>query len=334
MALRVGFIGAGGIAQAHLAGVSEHADTRISAVCDVNESRRQEAEKKWGAKPYASSKEMLKAEELDAVYVCLPPGTHGNIELDLAKRGMPFCIEKPVHLNLRTAVRVAESVREKALVTSVGYQVRYAPQVAQAAEFLSGRHVSLVEGWFVVGMPLVPWWRQKALSGGQAVEQTTHIFDLARRVVGEVAEVCAFASTGAMTDIENYDIEDASVALLRFERGAVGHITSGCVLTKGGAGRIGLKADGRDYTLELTYESLKIHSAEGKQEYDHKGALGPAMKKLDNAFLMAVETGDRSGILSDYEDGLKTLALTLAVNESIAKGRPVSPAKLLKTAGH
>ncbi len=333
MALRVGCIGVGGIAGAHLPNVAGRTDTVIAAVCDLDERRLQEAAAKWGANAYSDYKEMLDAERLDAAYVCLPPGAHGTIELELARRSIPFCVEKPVHLDLKAAVRVAKMVHKKKLVTSVGYQVRYAPQVAAAAGFLSDRSISLVEGWFVGGMPGVRWWRKKALSGGQAVEQTTHIFDLARRLAGEVEQVCAFGSSGVMKDVEGYDIEDASVALLEFRSGAVGHICSACVLTEGGAPHVGLRFDGRDFTVELTYGSLKIHTPEGVDERVHSGALGPAMARLDHTFLSAVETGDASGIQSPYEDGLRTLALTLAVNASMETSKLVRPAALLKEAG-
>ena len=333
MPLKVGFIGVGGIAQAHMPNVAERKDTLIAAVCDLDPERVKEAADKWGARPYGDYAEMLDEADLDAAYVCLPPAAHKTIELDLARRGTSFCVEKPVHLDLSIGAQVARAVREKDLVTCVGYQVRYAPQVQAAADFLADRQITMVEGWFFGGMPPVHWWRQKAISGGQAVEQTTHIFDLARRLAGDVAQVFAYGATGAMTDVEDFDIEDASIALLKFECGAIGHICSGCVLNDGGAPRNGLKFDGRDYTVELTYGNLKIHTADGCEEQDHTGALGPAMGNLDNAFLAAVEGGDRSAIQSDYEDGLKSVAVSLAVNESMATGGPVSPGELLKAAG-
>jgi len=333
MALKVGFIGVGGIAQAHMPNVTAYKDTRIVGVCDVNKDRVKEAAGKLGAKGYASYKSMLKGQKVDAVYVCLPPAAHGNIELDLAQRGIPFCVEKPVHINLKKAAAAAREVKKRGLVTSVGYQVRYAPQVETAAEFLSTHPITLLEGWFVGGMPGTPWWRQKAISGGQAVEQTTHIFDLARRLAGDVALVCAFGATGAMKDIENYDIEDATIALLKFESGAIGHICSACVLNKGGAPHVGLRFDGRDFTVELTYGSLTISSPSGKEQYDHSGALGPAMKQLDHTFLAAVESGDGSQIRCGYADGVKSAAVSLAVNLSMEKGKPVSPPEMIAKAG-
>lgn len=333
MALKVAFIGAGGIAGAHMPNVDDRDETRISAICDINEERAREAAQTYEATPYTDYEEMLEAEQIDAAYVCLPPAAHGRIELDLVEHGIPFCVEKPVNLDLETAVRVAKAVEDADLVTSVGYQVRYAPQVEHAADFLSTHPVSLVEGWFVGGVPPASWWTRKEISGGQAVEQTTHIFDLARALAGDVEEVCAYGSTGANTDFENYDIEDATVALLKFESGAVGHICSACVLNDGGSPHVGLRFDGRDYTVELTYGSLKIESGEDSREEDHSGVLGPAMRELDHTFLSAAESGDGSAVRCDYPCGLRSAALCIAVNASMKGGGPVRPGELLAEAG-
>ena len=334
MATSVGFIGVGGIAAAHMPNVAGREDTRISAVCDIDRSRAEAAAQKWGATAYTDYREMIDKEDLDAVYVCLWPCAHGTIELDLCERGIPFLTEKPVNLDLAAAVRAARAVGEKKLVTAVGYQVRYAPHVQRAREFLAGRKIALVEGWFVGGLPPPLWWPQKKFSGGQAVEQTTHIYDLARFLAGEVAMVCAFGSTGSMTDIQDYDVEDASVGLLEFESGACGHVTSACVHTDGGLSRTGLKFDGRSFTVDLTYVSLAIHTSEGSREEDHAGALTPAMQRLDHTFLTAAQTGDASQVLSSYEDGVRSVAVSLAVSESMAAGgKPVRPADLLKAAG-
>ena len=86
-------------------------------------------------------------------------------------------------------------------------------------------------GYWMGGMPGVPWWRVRAESGGQHVEQTTHIFDLCRYLVGsDVVAVHGFAGQGSMTDVPNYDVDDMSVVNLKFASGAVANITSACML--------------------------------------------------------------------------------------------------------
>jgi len=64
---------------------------------------------------------------------------------------------------------------------------------------------------------------------------------------------------------------------------------------------------------EITKEGTRIRNAR----------TNPYLSE-DEAFIHALRTGDRSGILSDYEDALKTLAVTIAARQSAASGRPVS----------
>jgi hypothetical protein len=63
---------------------------KIAAVCDIQPDRVRKAAETYEAKPYDDYKQMLKAESLDACYVCVIPGAHANIELDLVKAKVPF----------------------------------------------------------------------------------------------------------------------------------------------------------------------------------------------------------------------------------------------------
>ena len=334
MPLEVGFVGAGGIARAHLANLREIAEVALRAVSDVDTDRAEAAAAPWNAKPYADCMEMLETERLDAVYVCLPPAMHGSLEIELADLGLPFYVEKPLHLDLMVASQVDSMVREKDLITCVGYQLRYSDAVQAAREHLADRQLTLAQGFYLSGLPGAPWWRRKALSGGQAVEQSTHVYDLLRYLAGEVETVYAVASTGAMTDIEGYDVEDASVAVLEFSDGVVGQVTSSCVLTGGGEPNVGLRFDGRGYTLKLSGGSLEI-AAEGERRTESfPEPPGGWLARADRAFIEAVRTRDASAIRSDYSDSLRTLALTLAVNKSFETCEPISPAELLMAASH
>src|SRR5438874_2006954 len=70
------------------------------------------------------------------------------------------------------------------------------------------------------------WWRREALSGGQVVEQATHVLDLARVLAGEVAEV---VGATAPSSVEGRDVPDATAVVLRFDSGAVGTVSTSCV---------------------------------------------------------------------------------------------------------
>lgn len=334
MAVELGFIGAGGIARAHLSNLSQIDDVTVRAVSDVDKERAEEAAAQWGATPYTHCSEMLEKEDLDAVYVCLPPAMHGSLEIGLADLGLSFYIEKPLHLDLIVATEVERMTLENGLITSVGYQLRYSDAVQAARDYLADRQLTLAQGFYIGGLPGVAWWRQKKLSGGQVVEQSTHVYDLLRYLAGEVETVFATASTGAMSDIENYDLEDASVATLEFSNGAIGYVVTSCVLTDGGQRHIGLRFDGRNFTAKLTGDTLDIADSEEQRTESFPEPPGGWLGRADRAFIEAVRSGDGSAILSDYSDSLRTFALTLAVNKSFETGEPVSPTELLLSASH
>ena len=334
MSLQVGFIGAGGIARAHLGNLRRMEDVTVRGVADVNDASAQQAAADWNAKAYTDCGAMLEAEQFDAVYVCLPPGMHGSLELGLAQDGIPFYVEKPLHLDLVVAAEVRKAIRERGLITSVGYQMRYSGAVRAAHEYLADRQLTLASGCFLTGLPGAPWWRVKALSGGQVVEQSTHTVDMLRYLAGEVETVYAFASNGALSDVPDCDIDDASVALLEFAGGAVGQVTSTCVLTDGGDRKVALRLDGRSFSIHLTADSLVIADEAGRREESYPEPEGGWMAHADRTFLDAVRSGDGGAILSDYGDSLQTLAVTLAVEQSLATAEPVSPSRLLLQSCH
>lgn len=322
--LNIGFIGVGGVAQTHLNNLHAIDGVRVSAVCDAFADRAQSVGEKFGAAIYTDYKQMLAQEKLDGVYVCLIPGVHGETELDLARAGIPFYIEKPVHLDLDACARVLDQMERQPVINSVGYHWRYGAGSQAVKRFLDGRKVSLVQGFWDGGFVGAPWWRQMELSGGQLVEQATHIVDLARFLAGEVHTVYSSASTGAMSDIENYDITDASVTSLQFDSGAVGFISTQCIGEVEGDSKVDLTLKGRGFNAWSDSDQGRWNSKEtGGGEEKGGQPWADQLGNGDRAFIAAIQSGDQSKILADYRSGAQTLAVTLAANQSMKSGEPV-----------
>lgn len=132
MVLKVGFIGIGGIANSHLDHLIQIKGVKIAALCDVVKEKLGVAQKKYGGDIYTNYKEMLDKERLDCVYVCVPPFAHADIELDIAQRNIPFFVEKPVNLYLEKGREAEKVIKEKNLITSVGYVLRYMDIIEKA----------------------------------------------------------------------------------------------------------------------------------------------------------------------------------------------------------
>ena len=322
--LKLGFIGVGGIAQPHLNHLHAMEGVEIGAVCDTFADRAKEVGEKFDAAVYTDYKKMLEEHQLDGCYVCIIPGVHGDTELDLVKAGVPFYLEKPVHLELDACQRVLDAMEQTPIINSVGYHWRYGVGPQAARKFMEGKTASYLEGHWYGGFVGAPWWRQMSLSGGQLVEQTTHIVDLARFVAGEVKTVYAAGSVGAMTDKENYDIHDVSIATLKMDSGAVGNIVSGCIAEKHGGGEHGLTVKGRNFMVWANENNAKWDSEDETDEVSGKPKHARLLNSGDDAFVEAIRSGEQGGILSDYRSGVQTLAVTLAANESMENGQEIT----------
>jgi myo-inositol 2-dehydrogenase / D-chiro-inositol 1-dehydrogenase len=313
---RIGFVGAGGIAQQHLGNLRQIEGAQVVAVCDVDAGRASQVAGEWGAHAYGDYRMMLAQADLEALYICVPPFAHEGQELLAIERGIPFLVEKPIDVGTVYAERVARAVAERGVLTAVGYHWRYFDSVARAREVMGERPIGLVLGYWMDALPPVPWWRQRHLSGGQFVEQTTHVVDLARYLVGEVTEVYAQMATRALGYIEQFTVPDVGTVTLRFASGAIGTISNTCI---GAPGPIALHCYLEGQTVEIGGH-LKIVSRDSTEEYR---SSSNAYLKEDEAFLHAVRSGDASGIRSPYADALRTQRVCVAASTSAEQGQPI-----------
>lgn len=317
--VKIGFIGAGGIANAHLNNLSRMKDVEITALCDIVKEKAETAAQKFGGKVYLDYRRMLDREKLDALYICVPPFAHQDQEILACQKKIPFFVEKPVALSLEKARKIEAQVKKSGVITSVGYMLRYMDIVERTAQILSGRSPGLITGSYYGKVPGADWLIKKNRSGGQLVEQATHIVNLMLFFGGEVTEVYSRSFTGIINQrIPGYEVEDASATVFRFAGGAVGSIN--CTwLAFGGKSSLGIVTDGLlvDWSPITT---MQVTTAEKKKEYTVKNDFGFAEHR---AFIDAVKTGNRKPVLSDYSDGVKTLKVTLAAVKSMETGKPV-----------
>ena len=319
MKVRIGFIGTGRIAIRHMEKLAKIEDTRLVSVCDVDKEEAQRVARTFGTNCYTDYRKMLDKEKLEAVYICLPPLAHGDQEIMAAEKKINLFVEKPLALSLKKAYQIDEVIKKNGIISSVGYVYRYSDIVNKVKKKLENRKIALILGYYFCPLRPVYWWRNKNESGGQIVEQTTHIFDLARYLVGEINEVYGQGSRGLMEEIENYNLDDTSCVNLRFENGAIGSISSACILSHGRDWGINLIGKGFKIDLLLSSHLLKITN--GKKE-KVKMIIDPYQAE-NNIFIKAIKENNSEIIKSPYSDALKTLELTLAANASLEKGKVI-----------
>ena len=312
--VRIVFIGAGGIAQRHLGCLEQFADVDIVGFADRDMAQASGTAARYGASAHANHCELLDRAAPDAVYVCVPPFAHGAIEHDIIARRLPFFVEKPLSTDLATARSIAAKADEAGLVTAVGYHWRYLDTVQEARELLAETPAQLVCGHWLDATPPSQWWWQQSLSGGQIVEQATHLLDLARYLVGPVVAVAGFAGHGRRGAFAGLDVATASSASLRLASGAVGNLVSTCMLRWTHQVSLQLFADG--LAIELTDHDIMVDRGQGRPV---RRAEADPVWLQDRAFIDAVK-GDASGIRCTYGDALATHCLALSVAKALKSG--------------
>ena len=313
---RIGFVGGGGIAHRHLHVLQAFDDVELAAVADP--ARAAETAGAFGMAPYDDHRRMLDAERLDAVYVCVPPFAHGAVEADLAERGLPFFVEKPLALDLETAEQTARAVEAAGVVTAVGYHWRYMSHVQVAKDLLDERPARLALGYWLGDTPPPAWWHRRDGSGGQMVEQTTHVFDLARHLVGEAVSVTAAGGRTDRPAFPDLDVHDATAALVTFASGAVGTFASTCLL--GWTHRVGLHLFGDGLAVEVGEHDVMVDVGRGRPVTP--AASDPVVAE-DRDFVDAVAGGpDRVRV--PYAEALRTHRLTLAAQRARETGETVT----------
>ncbi len=314
MTLKVGLVGAGGVGARHGRTLVGLDGVELVGVADAVPSAGAALAADLGV-PALEVGELLRA-SVDAVWVCVPPFAHGELELEVVRAGLPLFVEKPLGARLDVAEEVAAAVAAAGVPTATGYHWRHLDTVAAAREVCAAHVPRLVSVTWHDKVPPPAWWSRADRSGGQVVEQATHVLDLARVFAGEVAEVQAVAAPSS--DPSSRDVDDATAAVLRFASGAVGTLTAACA--QPGKTRAGIDVSCVGAAVELTETSLTVTTAEGAQ---HREPAVDARTAVDRAFVDLLVSGTRAEGLVDYTEALRTHRLAVAVAESARTGSPV-----------
>jgi len=334
--IRVGVIGCGGIAETHCYNaLSKIEDVELCAFTDPAFERAERFASDFHGKAYRDHHEMLNKEELDAVWICIPPFAHTDQELLCVEKGIPFFVEKPVALTIEKAREVNEAVKKKGLLTQVGYVMRFIKPLIEVRRIVreEGGPIGLVStvriGWWVELGFTKRWLVDVAKSGGQLVENITHNVDAMRWIAGDVKSVYAQFDTSLWDPIREsfFTIEDVSVTTLKFESGAIGSIVGS---TRAHSGRMTLTIIARNLQVDSVPEGYLVTRRKNglMEKTTISGVKRPegsiTMYDEDLHFINSIKKGELiREDAANYEEGMKTLEVTLAAATSAKTHKPV-----------
>lgn len=228
--LRAGILGPGHIAERHAAALSAlSAEVELIACCGRDEARTRAfaaAHAPPGAQVFTDVETFFERAGLDLVLICLPPFAHADEVARAAARGIHVFIEKPIALTSEAGWEMVRAAERAGIRTQVGFVYRFGEAVEDLRSRLDAREagpVGLYSARFFANALNAPWWRDRAKSGGQLVEQTIHLFDLFRYLAApDDAPIRVFGRQANLfhRDTPGYTVEDVNATVLEAANGA------------------------------------------------------------------------------------------------------------------
>jgi UDP-N-acetyl-2-amino-2-deoxyglucuronate dehydrogenase len=223
---RIALVGCGRISRNHFEALARIDGLSLSAVCDVDARRAEEAGERWAVPWYTSYEEMLARAESHAVAICTPSGLHPAHGVLAARAGKHVISEKPMAITLTAADELVQACDAAGVHLFVVKQNRLNPSIQLLKRAVDkGRfgRVYMTNSTVRWTRPQeyydqAPWRGTWEFDGGAFMNQASHYVDLVQWLVGPVASVMARTATLA----RRIEAEDSGVALFRFRSGAIG----------------------------------------------------------------------------------------------------------------
>lgn len=302
--MKIAFVGAGWVASRHLDKLVEEKDIEIVGHVSPVMEELETATKRWSGRGYATVQDLLSHEQVEAAWITVPPAEHGEIELTFIEKNIPIFVEKPLSADRATGEEIARKIREKGVIAAVGYHWRAMDTIPEVKKYLATNPARMVLAAWHDSTPPPTWWHFQKTSGGQIVEQATHLFDLARYLIGEATVVDATAHINERPAYPGSDVADVSAALISFNDGTPGVFSATCVLSGAVDIYVKIVCEGTMITItqtDVTFESSHIKNVIRMVD-------DPFLIE-DKAFIKAIKNNDPVLLFSSYEDALKTHSL-------------------------
>ena len=232
--LRIGIIGCGGIAHAHMNSYIRMPDVEVVGGADIIPGKARkffDEYEKPEALAFESATELLKC-DLDAVSICTYNTQHAVCAIEALEKGCNVLLEKPMCLNMKEAADIYAAEKKSGKILSIGFQPRYGSNFRQVKDIISSG--ALGDVYYVQ----TGGGRRRGIPGSTFIDKDT-------AGVGALADIGCYAIDFAMNSIgypkpltvsavaydyfgknpkyygehERFSVDDFSAAFIRLEGG-------------------------------------------------------------------------------------------------------------------
>ncbi len=308
-------------------------EARLVAIADASADRaRQVADELEVENWYGSLEAMLENEEIAAVVIATPDKFHAQAVITAVRAGKDVLCEKPLALNLADARAALDTAAQTGRRLQVGFMRRYDPAYAAAMKRIENGEIGVPVifksiGRDQFGPPLAAY--QSNLNGMLFYASTVHDFDLARWMMqDEVSRVSAYATTAIRPEVAQFGDIVAGVVNLQYVHGAIGNIESYAQAVYGYDVRTEIVGSKGSILVGCVEQHPAVFLTDKGGE---RNLADHFLSRFADAYLAEVRDFVHN-ILHDRplrvtgEDGLKSLAITVAAEESYLQSKSIEVA--------
>ncbi|QSO51361.1 Gfo/Idh/MocA family oxidoreductase [Alicyclobacillus curvatus] len=335
--IRVAVIGSGSISSRHIEGYLGFPEVcSIKAISDIylDKAQKHVSDYQLDAVAVSDYRELLQDPEIDVVSICTPPSTHAQIAIDCLLSGKHVLVEKPMAASLEECDAMIAAAEQSGKLLSIVAQNRFQSSWMKLKQLLDEQvagkvlHAQVDSFWWRGHSYYDLWWRGtwESEGGGCTLNHAVHHIDALQWMMGAPAEVYAIMNNVAH---DNAEVEDISLALLRFESGSVGQITSS-VVHHGQKQQLAFQCEqARLSTPWQLYASMSKENGFPERDEEKEAEIQAYYDSLPDVqyeghtgqihnMLSAIQ-GNRQ-LLVDGKEGRKTLELIVAIYQSASQG--------------
>ncbi len=337
--LRVGVIGCGTIAYwGHLRVLAHMPGAELVAAADPDPRARAAAAKLVRKPIFERSEDLLVRSDIDAVIICAPTHLHHVLAIEACAAHKHFYLEKPLAISAEEGKRVVSAAADAGIVAMMGFNRRFHPVFEQARSIIAEGFLGRIFAAQSVSCDPPPtgkmpeWRKYRATGGGVMLELASHHFDLIRWLL---ADEIALVESHIVSEVSQ---DDSAWVRLRTLHGT--EVQSFFSFRAGLADRIELLGERGSMTITRSRPSPELRVPRRLGYGTRRCRFLPRMANLSwrvrrlvrpsfdpsrlralNAFV-ALTRGESCDAPS-LEDGLRSLEVVLAAEESARTGHPI-----------
>jgi len=332
--LKVGLIGTGHIGRLHAEDLARRIpNADLLAVADVFvDAAKRCAERLGIPRAVADYHAILEDREMDAVVVCSPSDTHGQIIVEAAAVGKHVFCEKPIDYHLAKIDAALAAVDQAGVKLQIGFHRRFDPNFRRVKQAIEQSEIGQPMLLHIISRdpapPPIDYVKTYLQHGGSLfLDMMIHDFDMARFLVGsEVEEIYALGGLPVSAQTAELGDLDTAVVTLRFANGVIATIDNCRRAVYGYDQRLEMFGSGGSISVGNNFPNAAILSNGERISRDlplhfFTERYVEAYTAEIQAFVDAILDGRPVEVTG--QDGRAPVVMALAAQKSVRERRPV-----------